>query len=196
MERLKLYLFRPFRVIKYNKTSFFIWALSTFLGGNIGVLINFIVRHYFYKISISDSITYDLESGTLYVFVIAMLASSFGTLLIDFWTKENNDFKQPKMIWLIITFFLCCFIGIFYSAYTSSIMQSNEANKSFDIWQILFFVAGTILGIYSYCLLLMDPQNEEFSMLSDKYELKESKNIKKMSEESENIKTDSNGVQL
>lgn len=33
-------------------------------------------------------------------------------------------------------------------------------------------------------------------MLSDKYELKESKNIKKMSEESENIKKDSNGVQL
>lgn len=130
------------------------------------------------------------------VFVIAMLASSFGTLLIDFWTKENNDFKQPKMIWLIITFFLCCLIGIFYSAYTSSIMQSDEANKSFDIWQILFFVAGTILGIYSYCLLLMDPQNNEFSMLSDKYELKESKNIKKMSEESENIKKDSNGVQL
>ena len=75
-------------------------------------------------------------------------------------------------------------------------MQSYEANKSFDIWQILFFVAGTILGIYSYCLLLMDPQNNEFSMLSDKYELKESKNIKKMSEESENIKKDSNGVQL
>ena len=73
MERLKLYLFRPFRVIKYNKTSFFIWALSTFLGGNIGMLINFIVRHYFYKISISDSITYDLESGTLYQYCVKLI---------------------------------------------------------------------------------------------------------------------------
>lgn len=98
MERLKLYLFLPFRVITYNKTSFFVWMLSTFLGGNLGVIINMVIRHYLYDMNLWKSISYDLFSGTFYVFVIAMLASSFGTLLIDFWTKENNDFKQPKII--------------------------------------------------------------------------------------------------
>lgn len=195
MERLKLYLFLPFRVITYNKTSFFVWMLSTFLGGNLGVIINMVIRHYLYDMNLWKSISYDLFSGTFYVFVIAMLASSFGTLLIDFWTKENNDFKQPKIIWLSVTFFLCTIISIFYSAYTSSLMQKNT-EKYFDFWQIVFLIVGMIFGIYSYCLLLMDPQIEEFGVLSDKYEQKENKNIQKMSKDSCQMDKDSNGVKL
>lgn len=72
MERLKLYLFLPFRVITYNKTSFFVWMLSTFLGGNLGVIINMVIRHYLYDMNLWKSISYDLYSGTFYVFVIAM----------------------------------------------------------------------------------------------------------------------------
>lgn len=146
MDRLKLYLFLPFRVITYNKTSFFVWMLSTFLGGNLGVIINMVIRHYLYDMNLWKSISYDLYSGTFYVFVIAMLASSFGTLLIDFWTKENNDFKQPKIIWLSVTFFLCTIISIFYSAYTSSLMLENT-EKYFDFWQIVFLIIGMIFGI-------------------------------------------------
>lgn len=195
MDRFKLYLFLPFKVITYNKTSFFVWMLSTFLGGNLGVIINIVIRHYGYNMDLWESISYDLYSGTFYVFVIAMLASSFGTLLTDFWTKENNDFKQPKIICLSLTFFLCTIISIFYSAYTSSLMHEN-AEKYFDFWQIVFLIVGMIFGVYSYCLLLMDPQSEEFGVLSDKYEQKENKNIQKMSKESSRMNEDSNGVKL
>ena len=105
---------------------------------------------------------------------MAMLASSFGTVLIDFWTRENNDFRQPKVIWAILTFFICAFNCIFYSSYTSSLMPDN-ATKYFDLWQILFLLVGLFLAIYSYCLLLMDPQIDKFVVLSDKYEYKENK---------------------
>lgn len=195
MKRLILYLTRPFKVIGYNKTSFFVWVLCTFLGGNLGVIINIVIRHYLYEMNLWESVSYDLCSGTFYVFVIAMLASSFGTLLIDFWTKENNDFKQPKIIWLSVTFFLCTIISIFYSAYTSSLMRGN-VEKYFDFWQIVFLIVGLFLGIYSYCLLLMDAQNEDFWVLSDKYEQKENKSIQKMSKESIQMSEDSNGVKL
>ena len=125
MNRLGLYLLRPFYVIKYNKTSFFVWILCTFLGGNSGIISNLIIRHYSYKVSVLDSISYDLYSGTFYVFVMAMLASSFGTVLIDFWTRENNDFRQPKVIWAILTFFICAFNCIFYTSVRDNELYLN-----------------------------------------------------------------------
>lgn len=195
MNRLGLYLLRPFHVIRYNKTSFFVWMLCTFLGGNFGIVSNLVIRHYLYKVSVLDSISYDLYSGTFYVFVMAMLASSFGTVLIDFWTRENNDFKQPKIIWLSLTFFICAFNCIFYSSYTSSLMPVNAA-KFFDWWQIIFLLVGLFLAIYSYCLLLMDPQIDKFVVLSDKYEYKENKKIQKMSNDICQMSKDSNGVKL
>lgn len=74
-------------------------------------------------------------------------------------------------------------------------MQENT-EKYFDFWQIVFLIVGMIFGIYSYCLLLMDPQIEEFGVLSDKYEQKENKNIQIMSKDSCQMDKDSNGVKL
>lgn len=74
-------------------------------------------------------------------------------------------------------------------------MQENT-EKYFDFWQIVFLIVGMIFGIYSYCLLLMDPQIEELGVLSDKYEQKENKNIQKMSKDSCQMDKDSNGVKL
>lgn len=72
----------------------------------------------------------------------------------------------------------------------------DNATKYFDLWQILFLLVGLFLAIYSYCLLLMDPQIDKFVVLSDKYEYKENKNIQKMSEDSCQMDKDSNGVKL
>ena len=65
-----------------------------------------------------------------------------------------------------------------------------------EIWQIVFFVLSIFLGIYSYCLVLMNEKDEDFANIRDNYEEIEKSKIAQMETESDNVKDDGKGIRL
>ena len=78
------YLKKPFLIVKKKKTAFTLWVLSTLIAGNFGLVFNIIIRSNMNGLSALESFNLDLKVGSLFLFSIVLLASSFGSVLIDF----------------------------------------------------------------------------------------------------------------
>ena len=190
-------LLKQLLAILKNKANFALWFLTTIIGGNIGVFSNAIIRHYINNTSIMNSIKLDYKSGSFYIFSIVLLASSLGSVLIELVSKRNTEYKLFKAFWIVITFFVCLLCGLLYSGFMSSQLPPvNNKNVEGEIWQIVFFILSIFLGIYSYCLVLMNEKDEDFANIRDNYEEMEKSKIAQMEAESDNVKDDGKGTKL
>lgn len=194
--RLILYLTKPFLVIKKKKTAFTLWALSTIVAGNFGLVFNMFIRGYMNNKTIGESLGIDLKGGSLFLFSIVLLASSFGSVLIDFVSKEDKDFKQPKTIWFIITLLVWGICGVVYACFMSAQLPPILKDVSGDLWQWIFFFISVVLSIYAYCLVIMDANDPDFSSISDNYDRKEEQNIDQLTQKQESLTNDGKEIKI
>ena len=80
--RLMDYLTKPFLIVKKKKAAFTLWVISTIIAGNFGLVFNIFIRSYMNDLSAKHSLQMDLNSGSLFLFSIVLLASSFGSVLL------------------------------------------------------------------------------------------------------------------
>ena len=176
----------PFKVIKLQKGTFFLWFIFTLLAGLLGPLINIINNCGFNDMSIWSSIQQDAESGTFYTYAIVLIASSIGSLFIN--VIDNAEiFKKLKLYFVAVCIFPMFFGGICYSSYTLQ-QKSNVKNHNintqvnnnisttelteatdFDGIQCSFFVISIIVAIYGFCLQYINANPEKFKELQDNY---------------------------
>ena len=176
------YLKKPFLVVKKKRTAFTLWVLSTLIAGNFGLVFNIIIRSNMNGLSAWDSLGLDLKVGSLFLFSIVLLASSFGSVLIDFVTKNDRDFTKPKVIWLSVTVIIWILCGVEYASYMSAQLPPIKSNNSVNVWQIIFFVVSIVLSIYAYCLVVMEAKDPDFASISDNYERIEERNIEQITQ--------------
>lgn len=194
--RLLLYLTKPFLVIKKKKTAFTLWAISTIIAGNFGLVFNMYIRGYMNNKTALESLEIDFKGGSLFLFSIVLLASSFGSVLIDFVSKEDKDFKQPKTIWFIITLLVWGICGVVYACFMSAQLPPVAKDVSGDIWQWVFFGLSIILSIYAYCLVIMEANDPDFSSISDNYDRREEQNIGELAQKQESLTNDGKDIKL
>lgn len=190
------YLIKPFLIIKKKKTAFTLWVISTIIAGNFGLVFNMFIRSYMNEISAIESLQMDFNSGSLFLFSIVLLASSFGSVLIEFISKEDKDFKQPKTIWFIITILVWGICGVVYACFMSAQLAPINKDVSGDIWQWIFFLISIVLSIYAYCLVIMDANDPDFLSISDNYDKKEELNIKNLGEKQRELTNDGKEIKL
>lgn len=194
--RFSKYLTKPFLAVTKNKTAFTLWFVSTIIAGNFGLVFNMFIRNYMNNISAVDSLERDFKSGSLFLFSIVLLASSFGSVLIDFSSKGDKDFKQPKTIWFIITILVWGSCGVVYACFMSAQLEPINKDVSGDVWQWGFFFLSIVLSVYAYCLVIMDANDPDYSPISDNYEKKEEQRIKMLGEKQNNLKSDGKEIKL
>lgn len=190
------YLFKPFIVVKKKKTAFTLWVLSTIIAGNFGLVFNIIIRGNMNGLSPMNSINEDLKVGSLFLFSIVLLASSFGSVLIDFVSKNDKDFTKPKVIWLFITVIIWILCGVEYASYMSSQLPPIKNINSSNIWQLIFFVISIVLSVYAYCLVVMEAKDPDFLSISDNYEKIEERRIEKITQQQEVLTEDGEEIKL
>ena len=190
------YLFKPFIVVKKKKTAFTLWVLSTIIAGNFGLVFNIIIRGNMNGLSLMNSINEDLKVGSLFLFSIVLLASSFGSVLIDFVSKNDKDFTKPKVIWLFITVIIWILCGVEYASYMSSQLPPIKNINSSNIWQLIFFVISIVLSVYAYCLVVMEAKDPDFLSISDNYEKIEERRIEKITQQQEVLTEDGEEIKL
>lgn len=190
------YLTKPFLVVKKKRAAFTLWVTSTIIAGNFGLVFNMFIRKYMNSISAGESLIMDFTSGSLFLFSIVLLASSFGSVLIDFVSKDDKDFKQPKTIWCIIAVLVWGICGVVYACFMSAQLDPINKDVSHDVWQWVFFVFSIFLSIYAYCLVIMDANDSDFITISDNYDKKEKQNIMKLEKKQEDLINDGKEVKL
>ena len=163
--------------------------------GNLGLFMNMVIRGYSGKATILESFQYDFMTGSLYLFSIVLLASSFGSILIDF-VKEGTEFKQPKTLWFIITVIVWLFCGISYSGFMTAQLPPTPTIYENDWGQWLFFFISLFLSVYAFCLLMLDSSDQDFADIADKYEIKEKEKIDQLEKQSSATNNDGNGNKL
>lgn len=161
---------------------------------------NMVIRGYSGKASVIESLKYDFMTGSLYLFSIVLLASSFGSMLIDF-AKEGTEFKQPKTLWFIVSVFVWFFCGLSYSGFMTAQLPSAQLPSAHfpfqnDWGQWIFFVVSIFLSIYAFCLLMMDASDKDFAEIADKYEVKEKISMDKLEKQSSDKTNDGKGNKL
>ena len=190
------YLQKPFLVVKKKRTAFTLWVLSTLIAGNFGLVFNIIIRSNMNGLSPLDSLNQDLKVGSLFLFSIVLLASSFGSVLIDFVSKNDKDFTKPKVIWLCVTVIIWILCGVEYASYMSAQLPPIKSNNSMNVWQLIFFVVSIVLSIYAYCLVIMEAKDPDFASISDNYERIEERNIEQMTQSQEGLTNDGEEIKL
>lgn len=190
------YLKKPFLIVKKKKTAFTLWVLSTLIAGNFGLVFNIIIRSNMNGLSALESFNLDLKVGSLFLFSIVLLASSFGSVLIDFVSKNDRDFTKPKVIWLCITVIIWILCGVEYASYMSSQLPPIRNDNTVNVWQIIFFVVSIVLSIYAYCLVVMEAKDPDFASISDNYERIEERNIEQLTQSQDGLTNDGEEVKI
>lgn len=190
------YLTKPFLVIRKKKTAFTLWFLSTIIAGNFGLVSNMFIRNYMNDMPAKKSLMMDFNGGSLFLFSIVLLASSFGSVLIDFISKDDKDFKHPKTIWFIVTVLVWGICGVVYACFMSAQLEPINKDVSGDVWQWIFFVCSIVLSIYAYCLVIMEANDPDFTSISDNYDKKEEQRIRQMGEKQEELINDGKEIRL
>ena len=190
------YIKKPFLAIRKKKAAFTLWFLSTIIAGNFGLVFNMFIRNYMNNLSPGNSLIMDFKGGSLFLFSIVLLASSFGSVLIDFISKEDKDFKQPKTIWFIITVLVWGVSGVVYACFMSAQLDPINKDVTKDVWQWVFFIVSIALSIYAYCLVIMDANDPDYASISDNYDKKEEQSIKRLGEKQEVLTNDGKEIKL
>lgn len=188
-------LVEPFSVIKFHKTDFTIWFVFTVFAGQLGIIINIIIRSYSYNTGLFYSIYLDSISGNFYTFVIATVASMLGPLFINFVESERLKFKTLKILALILTIFLLFFTGVIYSATQSkNTTGTHQISLEVDKTQLFLYFISILVCVYIYSIIKLDYHQQEFSHLA--FNEKDDKNVDLVVEKSKSIIIDGNGNRL
>lgn len=161
-------IFDPLTVIKHNRADFVIWFIFTIFAGQLGIILNIIIRKYSYNTPISHSIYLDSLTGSFYTFVIATVASMLGPLFINIVDSERLKFKTLKVFATVATIFTLFFTGVIYSV-TQSKNNSSLGNIKIkiDSTQLTIYILSIFICIYAYSLIKLDNHHRKYGHLDD-----------------------------
>ncbi len=188
---------KPWGIIKRKTMSFFLFCLFTVFAGQIGIIINLIIRLSNGKFNLEQSLYLDSISGSFYTFSIALIASALGPLFVNFVEKSPTEFRSIKITTISITIFILFFTGIFYSISTTT--QNPIKLNSFGIdWpQLILFIMAIVISLFSFNLLELDNFKEDFNDINDQdYAIIEDNDVKKLSKKVATVNTDSKGNKM
>lgn len=188
---------KPWKIIRKKPLNFFLYCLFTVFAGQIGIIINIILRVSKDNTTITQSLYLDSINGAFYTFSIALIASALGPLFINFIEKSPTEFRSIKITTISITIFVLFFAGIFYSGSVNSTGAELISNISIDWAQLSFLILSILIALYVFNILELDNYREEFEELNDEnYAQKEDEEIRKMEEEVSSLKRDSRGNRI
>jgi len=185
---------KPWGIIKRKPMSFFLFCLFTVFAGQIGIIINIIIRMSSGKLNLVQSLYLDSVSGSFYTFSIALIASALGPLFVNFVEKSPTEFRSIKVTTISITIFILFFAGIFYSTSTVTPDILTTMRYSIDLPQFILLLLAILISLYSFNLLELDNFKEDFDDINDQdYAIKEDKEVKKLSDKIATVNSDSKG---
>ncbi len=192
-------IFQPFTVISDYKLVFFLWFAFTIISGQLGIIINTVVRYYTNDITFFQSIAIDSSNGNFYTYSIALLASVLGPLFINLIETEPNKFKSIKITTITVSIFLLFFSGIFYSlsATVNKIsFDISQSNFKIDKPQLFFYLFAIIIATYTFSLVKLDLNYDKFKGLDDNYKQEDDENVESLISKSKSVNTDNKGNKL
>lgn len=188
----------PFTVIKHNKADFCIWFIFTIFAGQLGIILNIVIRKYSYNTSLSHSIYLDSITGSFYTFVIATVASMLGPLFINIVNSERLKFKILKVLATIVTIFTLFFTGVIYSVTQSKNNPSLENIKiKIDSTQLAIYIFSIFVCIYAYSLIKLDDHQKKYGHLDDPpFSVVDDQKVASVTQESKSLVDDGKGNRL
>ncbi|MGI2112007.1 hypothetical protein ACRN9G_00195 [Shewanella frigidimarina] len=189
------YVLDPFKIIKSNKMEFFIWFVFTILAGQLGILVNIIIRYFTHSMSVGQSIYLDSYSGSFYTFSIAIAASALGPLFVNFIKNKKPEFTSIKVVSIILIIFFLIISGVIYAAVQMKSLSSTvNFQLAVDSPQLIVYLLAIFIGLYTYCLLKIE--TPDYEHLDDSYSEQDDEIVKEVVTESNKLKADSSGVKL
>ncbi|EJL6984023.1 hypothetical protein H2659_17380 [Vibrio cholerae] len=190
------YIVDPFKVIKNDKTEFFIWFVFTILAGQLGILANIIIRYFSHSIPVSQSIYLDSATGSFYTYAIAIAASALGPLFANFIKNKKPEFTSLKIVSIILVIFFLVLSGITYAAVQMKSLSSAplEFDLTIDLPQFTIYIIAIFIGLYTYCLLKIS--SPDYGHLDDSFNKQDDATVKEVVSESKKLKDDGTGVKL
>lgn len=196
---IKLYL-KPFLTIKDHKLIFFLWFAFTVFAGQIGVISNIIIRYINGKSSFQEVIYSESINGSFYIYSIALLASTLGPLFVNLIEKPQTKFKGIKVVTIVLAIFTLLFASVFYTSTQPNITNLDIYASSFNIdkWQLGFLLTSILLSIYAYSVLRLEHNPDQYKELDEhtSYALEVDKDVKILTNTSDLIKEDPDGIRL
>lgn len=187
----------PWGIIKRKPLSFFLFCLFTVFAGQIGILINIIIRISSGKFSLAESLYLDSISGSFYTFSIALIASALGPLFVIFVEKSPTEFRSIKITTISLTIFILFFSGIFYSITTTNPNSIGITSFRIDWPQLSFFLIAIVVSLYSFNLLELENFKDDYADINDdNYAAVEDELVKTIVKSSNQIKKDKKGNKL
>lgn len=169
----------PLKIIRNCKLEMFISFLSSFIFGQVALVISIILYVFFCK---KESLENIINNGDLLTVSLALLGTYFGILAMDFGKNSYIVLKGVKIAVISFEIFLSIIILIFllplkYDEHVIMTMQLAVA-------QIVAFIITLLLSIYSLCLLNVNKcmVNEEMSENQNLYLDTEKQTIKDLKE--------------
>ena len=194
---LKL-IFDPITVVQHYKTEFTLWFIFTIIAGQLGILVNFIIRYYSYGTSIPTSIYLDSISGSFYIFSIATVASMLGPLFINILSSDKLVFKTLKVLTTVITIFFLFFSGIVYSVIQSKGgTPPNNLHLKLHWTQTIVYILSLFLCFYVYCILKLDNHQKKYKHLNEPiFSEQDDSRVAAVTQESKTVIDDGKGNKL
>lgn len=190
---------KPWKLILRNKMSFFIWFIFTIFAGQIGFILNIIIRVINGKLTLSQCIYLESASGSFYTFSIALIASILGPLFVNFLESSPTDFRSIKIFLITILIFTLFFGGVFYSTSIDNNFDNlhlEDLKFSIDWWQGLFFCVSVTLALYSFNVFKLDEHKKDFENINDNYAIKEDRKRDLLDNKSSSLITDAKGNRI
>ncbi len=188
----------PLSVILENRSEFTIWFLFTIITGQIGIIVNMIIRHYSEGASITASIIVDSINGSFYTFSIALVASTLGPLFINLINSKVLRFKSLKIYTIIISFFFLIFSGIVYAVIQSKSGINIDLKKiEIDWTQFIVYLMAILIVFYGYCILRLENDPDKYKSLDDPpFNEVDDEEVNERIVQSKKITNDGKGVKL
>jgi len=187
----------PFSVIKLDKLSFFLWFTFTVFAGQLGIVVNILIRKFGHSMDVGQSIYLDSASGIFYTFSIALAASALGPLFANFITNKSKviEFTSLKIISIVFIIFFLIFSSIIYASVQKvTLAIGEEPNLVIDWPQLLIYVIAIFISTYAYCLIRI--KKPEYAHLDDNYRKQADKSLKVVITKSRSLSQDKDGNKL
>lgn len=188
---------KPWGIIKRKQMSFFLFCLFTVFAGQLGIIINVIIRVILGEFSLFESLYLDSKSGSFYTFSIALIASALGPLFVNFVEKSPTEFRSIKITTISLTIFILFFTGIFYSISTTNPKSIGITSFGIDWPQLSVFLLSILVSLYSFNLLELENYKDDYSDINDgNYAANENNKVQIIMQSATHLKIDKKGNKL
>lgn len=185
--RCRLYLSKPFLVIKKSPGSFALWLIITMIVSNMKLIINLAVMTNTGNLSFYEALKANYTSGYFYTFAIVLVATPVCSILTSIFKVKNIEFKKPKIYLVIIGMLFLLLCALYYTLF---LVNQIINNGSLSFSQVVFFIISLAFSVYAYCVIFLDPTDPAFKELMDVYDEEENKSVEQMQEKSKEQTTD------